>query len=141
MTPIWLRQASDVSTSSRPSHRSPPRQFPIVMTSSCRLQSTSRLSHLRHPGRIPGPPWVFIPFSAIITGRAQQASRLTAPRSQVFSTSQQVPFAPRDSWVYSTPLALLGCRPSELDPESIGIRLPDPLLLRRSLPFMGFFPG
>jgi hypothetical protein len=126
MTHIWLRQASDVSTSTRPSTQSPPRQFPIVMTSSSRLRPTSRLSHLHHPDRFPEISLGFGPF--------QRRYHRTSPTSFQTRRSPLTGFcnlsagttAPHDSRVYSTPMALLGYRSTEFYPETIGIRLPDP---------------
>lgn len=126
MTHIWLRQASDVSTSSRPSTQSPPRQFPIVSTSSSRLRPTSRLLRLHHPDRLPEISLGFGPF--------QRRNHRTSPTSFQTRRSPLTGFynlpagiiAPHDFRVYSTPMALLGYRSAELYPETIGIRLPDP---------------
>jgi hypothetical protein len=141
MTHIWLRQASDVSTSTRPSTQSPPRQFPIVMTSSSRLRPTSRLSHLHHPDRFPEISLGFVPF--------QRRNHWTSPTSFQTRRSPLTGFCNlsagtivrHDVRVYSTPMALLGYWSTEFNPETIGIRLPDPVLLHRLPPCMGFFPG
>lgn len=56
--------------------------------SSCRLRSTARFCiplHRLGTGAFLG----FVPFSAIIARRAEQASRPAAPRPQVFTTSRQ----------------------------------------------------
>jgi hypothetical protein len=74
----WLRQASSVSTPSRPSQRPPDNGYPLSYPSSFRLQSTTRHVLPLSPGWDPGTSLGFCPFSAIITGRDKRDFR---PRS------------------------------------------------------------
>jgi len=76
-------------------------------------------------GREPSASLGFVPFSAIIDKRDKRASNLAASRPQVFSTSQQ-DFVWIDLWIYSTPQALVGSGPSELNIWPIGKLSPTP---------------
>jgi len=76
--------------------------------SSCRLRPTSRCSKTLLSVWGPDISWGFPPLSAFIEVTCEQVSTLTAPRSQVFATSQQVFYASADLRAYSIPLALAG---------------------------------
>lgn len=96
-------------SSSRPLSQQPNNYiFSNHSLSSFRFSPTARFSEIFRSVWDPEVSWGFFPFSAVIVITCEQDSRLTAARSQVFSTSQQVFYVIADLQVYSTLLALLG---------------------------------
>jgi hypothetical protein len=93
-----------------------------------------------HRAGNPETPWISSLSAPQSQQRDRQDSSLTAPHSQVFSTSQQVnKTLHHDSRVYSTPQALLGLRPSEYNIETIATVFRTRLHLRCFRPFMVSF--
>jgi hypothetical protein len=120
MTRIGYVKPQMFETPSRPSQRPPNNGFPSLKLSSFRLRSTTRHVLPLSPGWEPGTSLGFCPFSAIITGRDDTRLPVSSLPAHRFSQPHSKSFVPHDSWVYSTPQALLGSWPSKFNPETIG---------------------
>jgi hypothetical protein len=90
------------------SQRPPNNGFPSLKLFSFGLQSITRHVLPLSPGWEPGTSLGFGPFSAIITGRDDTRLPVSSLPVHRFSQPLNRSFVPHDSWVYSTPQALLG---------------------------------
>lgn len=135
-----LRQASSVSTPSRPSPQIPDDGVSIIDIFSSRLQPTSRYVHPDVSGRKPETSLAFLPFQRHPLLTRQTGFRTRRSPSTGFRNLPTGSFVHTTARVYSTPLALVGSGSSECDPPPIaGNRLAGQLL-RRCRPFMTSFP-
>jgi hypothetical protein len=108
MTRIGYVKPQMFETSSRHSQRPPNNGFPSLKLFSFGLQSITRHVLPLSPGWEPGTSLGFGPFSAIITGRDDTRLPVSSLPVHRFSQPLNRSFVPHDSWVYSTPQALLG---------------------------------
>jgi hypothetical protein len=136
----WLRQASNVLNVHEALDTTARQQFPTIVSSSSRLQPTSRHFLPLSPGWDPGTSLGYRSFQR----RHHRTRHAKLPVSQLpihrFSQPHNRSFAPHGSRVYSTSLALLGFRPSKYYPETIESSHRTFMLLRRCLFHMASFP-
>lgn len=130
-----LRQASSVSTPSRPSPQIPDDGVSIIDIFSSRLQPTSRYVHPDVSGRKPETSLAFLPFQRHPLLTRQTGFRTRRSPSTGFRNLPTGSFVHTTARVYSTPLALVGSGPPESDPGHGRWLFSSPMLLRRWRPF------
>jgi len=136
----WFCQALGVLTPERPSLNRLTRAFAII---TCPLSDFSRLQGLDQapsPGWEPGHSLGFLPFQRKNhVAATNEAPASNAPRSQVFATSQQVPW--RQHWISGLfhPDSTRRVKTFRALPQDDRELFPVTLLLRRYLPHMVSF--
>jgi len=121
-----LRQASDVSTPSRPSTQPPNIGFPNVTQSLFKLRSTSGLPPSTLPERDSGTFLGFFPFQRHHHWTSQTGLPSCRSPPAGFVHLSAGTFAPHDRRAYSISSALPGSGPSKFYLKTIGRCLPAP---------------
>jgi hypothetical protein len=136
----WFCQALDVFTSERPSLNRLTRAFAIITYPLSDFSRLQGLDQAPSPGWEPGHSLGFFPFQRYHhIDATKEAPASNAPRSQVFTTSQQVPW--RQPWLTGLfhPVSTRRVRTFRASPRNDRKLFPATLLLRCYLPPMDSF--